>query len=146
MRGGQLELRRCPALELGLRLGVIGDGRVALGAGTDRLLDLGARGRDEGHAAAVTDDAVLFFDLQIGESTHRVRRLVIVGGFAEEVPIAGQRLVEAVVDGHLGDVGLDVAQLLDGPAIGMARAAREKPDEQQTGRKHGHYGASSYWA
>jgi hypothetical protein len=145
--GRQRQRRGRAALEFRFRLGVIGDGGITFGAGAHRILHRQTRGCGERHAAAVADDAVFFLDLQIRKAPHRVRRLVVDGRLVEKVPVAGQRLVEAVVDGHLGHVGLHAAQLLDGlSAIGAARATGEQRKEQHGGQNDGHHGSSAYCA
>ena len=126
---------------------MVGDGPITFRAGPGCILHRDARGRGERHAAAVPDDAVLLLDVQIGEAPHSVRRLVVHRRLVKKVPVAGQRFVEAVVDDHLGHVGLHAAQLLDGlPAVDVACATGEKREEQHGGQDEGHHGSSAYWA
>ena len=110
------------SFEVRVGLGARRRSRAAGPFGRDRFGRGGLRRRKLRLLA--TEKAVLLLQLEIREAAHRLRRECGLRRFLEELLVPDHRLVEAVLDAHLGHVGLHAAQLRERAAVGIARAGR----------------------
>ena len=129
---------RCACLEIPVRLGVARHTRRGRRR-RRRDCRVGLFRRRHFLDLAVPADAELLLDLQVRESPHCFRRHLGPRRFLEVPPVALHGRLEALLDLHFLDVGLDVVKLRERVARGLVRAGgqqRRAEDACQTECTH----------